>query len=194
MTQNQINEEIFILEFQNEKGVTFMQHQAKFCTGDSVIHIKNRISRDYNINLLYYSIITIKNNDKEYSELELLDDALKVEDIPSRKLYVRKNKATNSIRSFVKSKPKNKEYLETWLSKITESDNEYSSQLKINNLFSLHESDDEHVELNQIYHSKHKELSINALSRVIKNSNSSFQSLKNSPGGVVGANPMIQSP
>jgi hypothetical protein len=62
MTQNQINEEIFILEFQNEKGVTFMQHQAKFCTGDSVIHIKNRISRDYNINLLYYTIITIKKN------------------------------------------------------------------------------------------------------------------------------------
>jgi len=46
MTQNQTNDEIFVLEFQNEKKVTFMQHQAKFCTGDSVIHIKNRISRD----------------------------------------------------------------------------------------------------------------------------------------------------
>lgn len=54
----------------------------------------------------------------------------------------------------------------------------------MNNLFSLHESDDEHVELNQIQHSKHKELSIHALSRVIKHSNSSFHSLKNSPGGV----------
>jgi hypothetical protein len=143
-----------------------MQQQARFCSGDSVLHVKNRISRDYNLNLLHYAILTTILIDSEYTEAELNEDSQKVDSISSRKFIIRKHKSSTGIRGFARSrsKPKqNKEYLETWLSKITESEHEYSSHLKINNLISIHESDEERVELNPIYKSINKELSIHTL-------------------------------